>query len=154
MYLFVIVRRMGGGGVPVNGCCIKNKLKSPYAALVFGMLSRVDRKNCSIGMTVPNRGRGSGGGGDDVDTDKKILRKILLTTLCTSVDQTVTQDHLLPVSTKRPLHDMWTRIFSKDFDSALSFCITCNYVDELKVEYKRSQVCLSCWVQRWTPILR
>lgn len=33
-----------GRGVPVNGCCIKNKLKSPYAALVFGMLSRVDRK--------------------------------------------------------------------------------------------------------------
>lgn len=34
----------GGGGVPVNGCCIKNKLKSPYAALVFGMLLRVDRE--------------------------------------------------------------------------------------------------------------
>lgn len=34
----------GGRGVPVNGCCIKNKLKSPYAALVFGMLTRIDRK--------------------------------------------------------------------------------------------------------------
>lgn len=46
-------------------------------------------------------------------TQTKILRKILLTTLCTSVDQTVTQDHLLPGSTT-VRYDMWTTIFSKD----------------------------------------
>lgn len=71
-------------------------------------------------MTVPNGGRDRGeGGGTTRQTQTKILRKILLTTLCTSVDQTVTQDHLLPVSTT-VRHDMWTTIFSKDFDSGLS----------------------------------
>lgn len=102
-----------------------------YLACYRGLTERLFHRN-----DCPEQREGSGA---TRLTRTKILRKILLTTLCTSVDQTVTQDHLLPVSTKCPWHDMWTTIFSKDFDSGLSFCITCNYVDKLKVEYKRSK---------------
>lgn len=103
-----------------------------YLACCHGLTEKLFHRN-----DCPEQREGSGA---TRLSRTKILRKILLTTLCTSVDQTVTQDHLLPVSTKCPLHDMWTTIFSKDLDSGLSFCITCNYVDKLKVEYKQSRL--------------
>lgn len=84
-----------------------------YLACCRGLTEKLFHRN-----DCPEQRVGEGGGATR-RTHTKILRKILLTTLCTSVDQTVTQDHLLPVSTT--VHsDMWTIIFSKDFDSGLS----------------------------------
>lgn len=70
-----------------------------YLACCCGLTEKLFHRN---DCPEQREGVGVGEWGATRLTRTKILRKILLTTLCTSVDQTVTQDHLLPVSTKRP----------------------------------------------------
>lgn len=90
----------GEGLVSCQWLLHKNKLKSPNAAVRIWHVRRRSEWRRRLTENLFHRndyseqeGAGHGGRGDEVDT-KQNPSKLLLTTLCLSVDQTVAQDHL------------------------------------------------------------